>query len=76
MFFRLSPTEVEALVAFFGELPPASYNTAVAVIYERLLDENAPCVECGERVEREIAIEELGYCVSCSNDYFESKEDK
>lgn len=76
MFFRLLPAEVATLVGFFHELPATSYNPAVADIYQRLLEENVPCVECGVPINAGIAIEELGFCVSCSNDYFDSTEDK
>lgn len=76
MFFRLSPTEVETLIGFLGEILATQRNDDITAIYERLLEENVACSECGERIDRNIALEELGFCVSCSNDYFDSKEDK
>lgn len=35
--------------------------------------ETTPCVECGTPVDSDIHEEELGFCLDCSNDYWEHK---
>ena len=73
MMFRLNPTELDTLRGFLGEVLATNHNEAISAIYERLLDQPVPCTECGELLEPWIAIEELGFCVTCSNNYFDHK---
>lgn len=35
-----------------------------------------PCDKCGVGIPRDIYNEELGMCVSCSNEYFDSEDDE
>lgn len=71
MMFRLDATEVDTLRGFLGEVLATNHNEAISKIYERLLDMPVPCVECGDLLDPQIAVEELGYCVTCSNNYFD-----
>lgn len=34
-----------------------------------------PCVACYDQINKDIYIEELGFCVDCSHDYFDGKLD-
>jgi predicted nucleic acid-binding Zn-ribbon protein len=35
-----------------------------------------PCVECGEPVDADIHAEELGFCLDCSNAYFDHSDEE
>lgn len=39
----------------------------------RDLNDTLPCENCGTRINAEIWREELGYCLPCSNKYFDHK---
>jgi len=73
MMFRLNATEVDTLRGFLGEVLATTPNESISAIYERLLDQPVPCIECGELLDPQIAVEELGYCVTCSDNYFSHK---
>ena len=74
MMFKLDAAEVDALRSFLGEVLATTRNETITQIYERLLDEPVPCIECHDLLDPYIAVEELGYCVTCSNNYFDHKE--
>jgi uncharacterized protein YwgA len=52
------------------------YSQRLTEEVEKLLVLTLPCVECGESVDADIHAEELGFCLDCSNAYFDHSDEE
>jgi hypothetical protein len=73
MAITLTPTQEDVLVGFIGQELERNSNPDLQEIYDLLIGPTLPCNTCGEPVDKDIHAEELGFCVDCSYNYFDER---